>query len=171
MTNKKAWIAKAVVLLLSLVLLLSGCGGSGTKQLEQENATLRREKQELEQRVATLEGEVTALQARLDEQSAGITPQPKEGWEQYFPQPETTTLTGESTQAVEALLGRPPVLIRQVASVPTASREIWVYMPFEEDPTGLYLFFKGDRLDSSRLDEFSGLYGSGLLDLEQFWLP
>jgi hypothetical protein len=32
------------------------------------------------------------------------------------------------------------------------------------------LFFKGGELNSSRLDEVNGLYGSGLLDIEDFWL-
>jgi len=43
-------------------------------------------------------------------------------------------------------------------------------MPGEEDPTGLYIYFKGDRVFRSRLDEFNGLFNSGLLDDEDFWL-
>jgi outer membrane murein-binding lipoprotein Lpp len=162
------------MLLLMGLFLLSGCGGNAgnndvqgrVTELETENEALRTENEALEQRVATLEEEISELQ----DQDTEISRKPNEGWEQFFPDAQTTTLTGESTEAVRALLGNPPVLIRQTAVVPEASREIWVYMPLDEDPTGLYLFFKGNQLDSSRQDEFNGLYGSGLLDLEEFWL-
>lgn len=133
-------------------------------QLERENTNFRTENQQLQERVGALEAEIAKM--RDPEQ---ITRQPREGWEEYFPGPEETTLAGETTSRVRELLGEPPVLIRQIAASPEFNREIWVYMPFEEDPTGLYLFFKGNQLTSSRKDEFPGLYNAGLLDVEEFW--
>jgi hypothetical protein len=158
------------------IFFTNGCGQSNAEKdlqrqvtnLEAENTTLRSDKEELQNRVATLEAEVEQLHEQ--EQPDEISRKPKDGWEQYFPEAEETTLTGESTNRVRELLGRPPVLIRSIAANQQFNREIWVYMPFDEDPTGLYLFFKGDRLDSSLKNEFNGLYGSGLLDIEEFWV-
>lgn len=96
-----------------------------------------------------------------------ISQKPKTGWEQYFPSYDETTLEGRSTKEVRDLLGEPPVLVRNVAANPEFTREIWVYRPFDEDPTGLYLYFKSGKLVNSRLDEFSGL--EGLLADELFW--
>jgi hypothetical protein len=176
MAKSKMRLSLLLTLLLVVTLILAGCGRADgnlqarVNELEEENTALRTENEELRRQVESLEAEVAQLQEQLGEPGQGISRQPNEGWEQYFPTPETTTLTGESTQEVSALLGRPPVLIRQIAAVPEASREIWVYLPYAEDPTGLYLFFKANRLTESRLDEFAGLYNSGLLDLEEFWL-
>lgn len=165
-----------VLVLAGALLLLGGCARDGqpdngqarVAELEAENAALQAEKEELESRVASLQEEVRQLREGADGED--INRQPREGWEQYFPDPETTTLTGESPARVRELLGRPPYLIRSIAAVPEYSREIWIYVPYDEDPTGLYLFFKGNRLTDSRLDEFAGLYNSGLLDWEDFWL-
>lgn len=138
-------------------------------ELEEENTALRSENEELQSAVAALEAEVEELRAQPSP-GVVINRQPREGWEEYFPTAETTTLDGESTDRVRELLGEPPFLIRSIAVNPAFNREIWIFAPFEQDPTGLYLFFKGGELDRSRLDEFNGLYGSGLLDEEQFWL-
>lgn len=136
--------------------------------LENEKETLATENEELENQVAELEEEIAQLRDQ-GQAPPEINRQPKPGWEAYFPTPETTTLTGESVTRVRELLGEPPVLIRSIAVNPQFNREIWVFTPFDQDPTGLYLFFKGGQLVSSRLDEFNGLYGSGLLDNEDFW--
>lgn len=169
MGKKKNWsLSIIIVMLLSLFLLAAGCAGGDqarVRELEQEAVTLRSEKGTLQDRVTVLEAELDAL--RLGEEIRKV---PKEGWQQYFPSAEETTLTGESTVRVRELLGEPPVLIRSIAVDPEFSREIWIFSPFEEDPTGLYLFFKGGQLDSSILTEFNGLYMSDLLDLEQFWI-
>lgn len=137
--------------------------------LENEKETLVAENEELETQVVGLEEEVTQLREQAQAPAPTINRQPKPGWDAYFPTPETTTLTGESVTRVRELLGEPPVLIRSIAVNPQFNREIWVFMPHEQDPTGLYLFFKGGQLVNSRLDEFPGLYGSGLLDDADFW--
>ena len=140
-------------------------------ELEKQLAEVEADNQSLAGAIADLEEQVTELEAQLhslDEQQE-ITRAPNEGWEDYFPAFDQTTLEGETTQSVEELLGKPPYMIRSIAVNPEFSREIWVFIPYQEDPTGLYLFFQGSRLTDSRLDEFQGLFGSGLLDDEDFW--
>ena len=169
----------AIGVILFTALALSGCrpGGNVSElearvtQLEQDNAALQAEKNELQSKVETLEAENEELrQGGTTTPVPQISRKPRSGWEQYFPTAETTTLQGETTDRVRELLGEPPYLIRSIAVNTAASREIWIFTPYDEDPTGLYLFFKGGTLDSSRQDEFGGLYGSGLLDLDPFWL-
>ncbi len=96
-----------------------------------------------------------------------ISQKPKAGWEEYFPSFDETTLEGRTTEEIRTLLGEPPVLVRNVAVNPEFTREIWVFRPYDEDPTGLYLYFKTGKLMNSRLDEFSGL--EGLLGDSDFW--
>jgi hypothetical protein len=139
------------------------------EELQEEKAALEKRESELKNQVAALEEEKRVLQAQIAEPreiSRGLPA----GWENYFPTSETTTLSGEPVSRVRTLFGEPPFLIRSIAAVPEASREIWIYIPGTEDPTGVYIFFKGGRVHATRIDEFSGLYSSGLLDDEDFWL-
>lgn len=92
-----------------------------------------------------------------------IAKRPKAGWEKYFPTPGTTTLLGEKASEVEELLGVPPVLARQ------GGREVWIYSPYDDDPTGIYLYFKAGKVVKGRLDEFNGLAGSSIWDEDEFW--
>ncbi len=139
--------------------------------LWEENRELREKNEELKSQAASLQEENRKLQSQLGTPGEPqVNRFPKTGWEAYFPTAETTTLTGESTTRVRQLLGEPPFLIRSIAANPEFNREIWIFNAYPEDPTGLYLFFKAGKLDSSRLDEFPGLYNSGLLALEEFWL-
>ncbi|EEG76969.1 bZIP transcription factor [Dethiobacter alkaliphilus] len=175
------WSAKHYVVgiaLLVLLLALSGCGTNGEdtselqariSELEADNEALRLENEELQNTVASLEAQL-GTEPNGDTYELEINRFPHSGWEQYFPEYDTTTLEGYSTAEVRELLGEPPFLIRSIAVVEEASREIWIFMAYEDDPTGLYLFFKGDELYSSVLDEFNGLYNSGLLEGESFWL-
>jgi cell division protein FtsB len=142
------------------------------EQLQQEIATLNEQVANLSEERDQLQRELEELREAEPGESGeqNMTPQPNAGWETYFPDPDTTTLEGASPAEVYELLGEPPFKIRSTAANPTANREIWVYLPYAEDPTGLYLFFKGDQLWSSQLDEFGGLYQSGLLEDEDFWL-
>lgn len=155
-----------IVLLAAILLVaLPGCPQDrGNAALQQRVTELEQQNTALQSMVAELEQENAVLR-----QAPQISRQPKEGWEQYFPTAETTTLAGKTTAEIRELLGEPPVLIRSSAVVAEASREIWIYAARQEDPTGLYLFFKGDRLDESRLDEFNGLPNSGLLERPGFW--
>ncbi len=154
--------------------------------LEQQVETLEGANAELQNNNAALEEQVAALEREEgpgEEEADGddvqngadgvpgivISRIPQPGWEAYFPDFETTTLVDEPVDEVRNLLGEPPFLIRSIAVNPQANREIWIYMVAEKDPTGLYLFFKANRLVSSRLDEFNGLPNSGLLDYPDFW--
>jgi len=140
-------------------------------ELEGDVQALNSENERLNELITERDEEIQDLQDELAElRGREIRFQPKPGWETYFPTHDTNTITGQTVAAVEALLGIPPVRIRSTAATTPFNREIWVFMPYLEDPTGLYLFFKGDQLWRSRLDEFTGIYGSGLLENEEFWL-
>lgn len=179
MLSAKKMMMFVMGVFLLTVLTLSGCRTDGGKvselearvtQLEQEIAVVQAERDELQTSVETLTAENAVLRQGGSTPELQISRKPKAGWEKYFPTAETTTLQGETTSKLRELLGEPPHLIRSMAVNTAFSREIWIYVPFDEDPTGLYLYFKGGTLDRSRSDEFNGLYGSGLLDNDQFWL-
>ncbi|MFZ5436230.1 MAG: hypothetical protein ACOZCF_07945 [Bacillota bacterium] len=140
-----------------------------TTKFEQQVKSLESANAELRQQVTALQEQIKAKPKEEGGTRVEITRQPRPGWQAYFPTAETTTLTGKSVDEVRSLLGEPPVLLRSIARNPEFNREIWVFMPFEEDPTGLYIFFKGDRVSGSRLDEFNGIVNSGLLDDADFW--
>ncbi len=164
-------VTAAVVWGLASLFLPPETADARVEELKEEVQMLREEKEELAGRLIAKETEIEVLQGKLDElETILISHQPKAGWEQYFPTHDSTTLAGESVQDVEALLGVPPVLIRSIAQNEEFNREIWIFMPYEQDPTGLYLYFKGNQLWRSQLDEFTGLYGSGLLQYEDFWM-
>ena len=154
------------------------------EMLERTNAELQNDNTELKEEIATLQEQIAnETEEEGDNGEDGengengadgvpgivISRIPKPGWEAYFPDFETTTLLDEPVDEVRNLLGEPPFLIRSIAVNPQANREIWIYMVAEKDPTGLYLFFKANRLVNSRLDEFNGLPNSGLLDYPDFW--
>jgi hypothetical protein len=155
-----------------LMTMLAPKGDEAAKiqELEETVAALTTENDRVNAMITTAQEEIEALEAELTElRGQAITFKPKAGWEVYFPTAETNTITGKTVAEVEALLGNPPVRIRSTAANPQFNREIWVFVPYDEDPTGLYLFFRGNQLWRSRLDEFTGIYGSGLLENEEFW--
>ena len=140
-------------------------------ELEETVEALTTENDRLNALVTDRDAQILILQSELDQiRSRIISLQPKAGWETYFPSHDTNTITGKTVAEVEELLGIPPVKIRSIAATASFNREIWIYMPYAEDPTGLYLYFKGNQLWRSRLDEFTGVYGSGLLEDEDFWV-
>ncbi|MEW5922150.1 MAG: hypothetical protein AB1796_14635 [Bacillota bacterium] len=141
--------------------------------LERTNAKLQSTNEELREQVAALQKQAAngpGEEGKDDVRGLVISRTPRPGWQTYFPDAENTTLLNEPVDRVRKLLGEPPFLIRSIAANPEFNREIWIYMAGEEDPTGLYLFFKANRLVQSRLDEFNGLYNSGLLEYPGFWL-
>lgn len=74
------------------------------------------------------------------------------------------TVMGKTTGEVDAILGEPRALVRQTAANPEFSREVRIYSPYEEDPTGFYVYFRGGVVVEERMDEFNGLYGSAVLE-------
>lgn len=169
--NKSSTIAVSVL----ITALLVGVGtyllrGQQVTRLEQDVAVLESANAELQEQLETLQEQIGTLPGENGNNETDISRAPREGWEAYFPDPESTTLEGEAVERVRNLLGEPPVLLRSIAANPAYNREIWIYMPEEEDPTGLYIYFKGNQVIGSRLDEFNGLYNSGLLEDEDFWV-
>ena len=74
------------------------------------------------------------------------------------------TVLGKTTGEVDAILGEPRALVRQTAANPEFSREVRIYSPYDEDPTGFYIYFRGGVVVEERMDEFNGLYGSAVLE-------
>lgn len=109
------------------------------------------------------------LQRRLEDSQTG-TSEPMRyrldvaPYSKFLDEEGYLSLNGRSLSDLQAHLGDPPVLVRQ--SVPNAPlrREVRVYMPYEKDPTGLYIFIENERVVNFRMDEFNGLRNSSLLD-------
>jgi hypothetical protein len=87
---------------------------------------------------------------------------PKEGWEEL-------DLAGMTRDELTEALGCPLHSMRQTAlGDPAFTRELWIYLPYDEDPTGLYVWLQGGLFHASRLDEFSGFWGFEF-DNPEFW--
>jgi type II secretory pathway pseudopilin PulG len=165
----------AIIVSVLITALVAGVGsyllwGQQASRLEQNVKALESANSALQEQIETLQGQIGTTPGENGDNGTGIFRAPRQGWEEYFPDPDSTTLEGEPVERVRSLMGEPPVLLRSIAANPVYNREIWIYMPYEEDPTGLYIYFKGNRVIGSRLDEFNGLYNSGLLDDEDFWV-
>lgn len=67
------------------------------------------------------------------------------------------SLAGVSLDRIQTELGDAPVVVRMARPGAPLRREVRVYFPYDEDPTGLYIFIRNESVVSFRLDEFSGL--------------
>jgi len=65
--------------------------------------------------------------------------------------------TNVTLQNVQQQLGDAPVLVRMSRQGAPLRREVRVYFPYEEDSTGLYLFFRNEVVVAFQMDEFNGL--------------
>jgi len=102
------------------------------------------------------------------EKEIKISFKPKPGWEEYFKN-SSTMLINKSITEIRKILGEPPVLVRSIAVNPENNKEIWIYYPYEYEPSGLYIYFKGNKVVKVRLDEFNGLVGSDIWQDYDFW--
>lgn len=90
------------------------------------------------------------------------TMQPLAGW-------ENEDLEGLTREELVEVLGCPPHVIRMTSVISEDfNRELWVYHPYEEDPTGLYVWLKGNVYHTSILDEFNGFWCYEMMDFD-FW--
>ncbi len=95
-----------------------------------------------------------------DYQPTDMAPNP--GW-------DGVSLEGLTRDELVDVLGCPPHVIRMTSVVSAANnRELWVYHPYEEDPTGLFIWLKGDVFHYSTLNEFNGFGCYEMTDLD-FW--
>ncbi len=86
-----------------------------------------------------------------------------------YPGWETAELHGLTREQLLDALGCPPHIIRMTSVVSEEyNRELWVYHPFDDDPTGLFIWLKGDVFHRSRLDEFNGFLCNEMMG-EDFW--
>ncbi len=87
---------------------------------------------------------------------------PKAGW-------ENVDMEGLTREELVDALGCPPHVIRMTSVVSASNnKELWVYHPYDEDPTGLYIWLKGDVYHDSTLDEFNGFWCNQMMDMT-FW--
>ncbi len=95
-----------------------------------------------------------------DYQPTSMAPNP--GW-------DSVSLEGLTREELVDVLGCPPHVIRMTSVVSEAhNRELWVYHPYEEDPTGLFVWLKGNVYHYSTLNEFNGFWCYEMSDLD-FW--
>ena len=95
-----------------------------------------------------------------DYQPADMAPKP--GW-------DTVDLEGLTREELVEVLGCPPHVIRQTSVVSADyNKELWIYHPYEKDPTGLYIWLKGDVFHQSKLEEFNGFWCHQMGDPD-FW--
>lgn len=73
-------------------------------------------------------------------------------------------LLGRSMAEIDEVLGESPIVARQSIRGAPIRKEIRVYLPYEEDSTGLYIFFENERVIEFKMDEFNGIIQSGILD-------
>jgi hypothetical protein len=73
-------------------------------------------------------------------------------------------LVGKKMSEIDEVLGEAPVVVRQSIKGAPMRKEIRVYFPYQEDSTGLYIFFENETIVEFKMDEFNGIIQSGILD-------
>lgn len=73
-------------------------------------------------------------------------------------------LLGRSMMEIDSVLGESPIMVRQSVSEAPIRKEIRVYLPYQEDTTGLYIYFENESVIQFKMDEFNGILQSGILD-------
>jgi len=152
MKRKKGYQA-VLFLVLAVLLVLAGCGGGAVD--DQNNGNIN----------GTVEddnnGSGNAAAAGCWDYQP-VTMAPKPGW-------DTVDLEGLTREELVDVLGCPPHVIRMTSVVSADNnRELWVYHPYEEDPTGLFIWIKGELFHYSTLDEFNGFWCYEMTNVD-FW--
>lgn len=73
------------------------------------------------------------------------------------------SLEGVTDTRLDEVLGKAPIVVRQAVDGAPLRREVRVYLPYEEDSTGLYIFIRNNRVERFRLDTFLGLANSSII--------
>lgn len=71
---------------------------------------------------------------------------------------------GVELERIQQVLGDAPIVVRQSVPGAPVRKEVRVYMPYQEDATGLYLFIQNEVVQDFRMDEFNGIRNSSILD-------
>jgi len=154
---KAIWLL-VLVFALTGFMLAAGCGIAGDVEGPPEEAPVENG-DEAEHGNGPGSGNGTAPDC-WNYQPTEMKPSP--GW-------DTVDLEGLTREELVDVLGCPPHVIRMTSVVSTAhNRELWVYHPYDEDPTGLFVWLKGNVFHDSMLDEFNGFWCYEMSDLD-FW--
>lgn len=71
---------------------------------------------------------------------------------------------GVGLDRIQQVLGEAPIIVRQSVAGAPVRKEVRVYLPYQEDATGLYLFIQNEVVQDFRMDEFNGIQNSSILD-------
>jgi len=162
------------VLWLGLVLLLHACSSTDTETPIQSSDRVLSEPSVTSDSTLILSGmdRIAAIQDRLQTLSDSIQDTDPEQLyrillESYSPlhgDDGYLNLINRSMSDIDTYLGVAPIVIKQSVTGAPVRREIRVYLPYQEDLTGLYLFFQNERIVAFKMDEFNGIHNSDLLD-------
>ena len=100
---------------------------------------------------------VAAIQERLRQTSPQSMPPRSTNAAAY------QTWIGRNEDQVRARLGAPLAELRLGAADSMHTRAVLIYPAAPDEPTGLYLYLRGGRVDSVRHDEFNGFEGNSAL--------
>ncbi len=76
-------------------------------------------------------------------------------------------LNGRTMNEIDEALGDAPIVVKQSIKGAPIRKEIRIYMPYQDDSTGLYIFFENEMVIEFKMDEFNGIIQSGILDYFQ----
>lgn len=139
-----------VVMMLALVICSS------------HNVFLKKKVQVLNKEGEALKMHLSSLDKEVKELRKGASEKPKDGWKQHFSNPAKTDLIGKTKDEAEDILGAPLILLRE------ATKEVWIYHPYDTDSTALYIYIQEDKVTNGFLDEYNGLGNSEIWLDERF---
>jgi hypothetical protein len=73
-------------------------------------------------------------------------------------------LIGVDITEIDNVLGSAPAVVKLSREGAPVRREVRVYMPYDKDPTGLYIYFLNEKVQHFRMDEFNGITNSSIMD-------
>jgi len=74
------------------------------------------------------------------------------------------SLEGVTSDELTRVLGEAPVLVRQAVPGAPVRREVRVYLPYEQDSTGLFVFIRNEKVEFFTMDTFLGLANSSIIN-------
>lgn len=113
---------------------------------------------------------VQDMQSRLrNGQNSGDSTQPQrfrvniEPYASFLDEDGYLSFDGISTDELTRVLGEAPVVVRQAVPGAPVRREVRVYLPYEQDSTGLYIFIRNEEVEFFTMDTFLGLANSSVI--------
>lgn len=143
-----------------------------TEQSENAEASNVVQQQDTSAQTTSQGANVSDAQQRLRDRAAQTaqnerqTPEYKlnvEPYSYFLDENGNLDLNGVQDSKLDEILGQAPILVRQAVEGAPLRREVRVYLPYEEDSTGLYIFIRNNIVESFHMDTFLGLANSSLI--------